>query len=337
MIRTTRRGWLAGAAATLALPALSTRSRAAEFAWRLGHTAPATFPLHIRLSEAAAEVEEKSGGRISIAVTGDSILGSAIGQLTQVRNGTLEMATAAGQILHTAQAMAAMPMTGFAWPGHEPLWKAMDGDLGRVIRDLLLERSNLVTLTTVWDFGFRVVTTGEKPIRVASDLKGLRLRTPVEPEFVALFQALQANPIAMPLGETFRALSQQQIDGQEGLLALVVAAGFQAAQRHCALTNHVWDGQWVCANQNAWRRLPDALKVIVSDAFNAAGLRQRTDHAAGDIAARETLTKGGMLINPVDPASFRAALRSAGYYRDLKRKFGDRYWDVLEQYTGRLT
>lgn len=336
MIRTTRRGWLAGAAATLALPALSTRARAADFTWRLGHTAPATFPLHIRLTEAAAEVEEKSGGRITIAVNGDSMLGSAIGQLTQVKNGGLEMVTTAGQILHTAQAMAAMPMTGFAWLGHEPLWKAMDGNLGRVIRDLLLERSSLVTLTTVWDFGFRVVTTGEKPVRVAADLKGLRLRTPVEPEFVTLFQALKANPIAMPLGETFRALNQRQIDGQEGLLALVVAAGFQAAQRHCAVTNHVWDGQWVCVNQNAWRRLPDSLKVIVSDAFNAAGLRQRADHATADAATREILTKGGMRINTVDPASFRAELRAAGYYRDLKRKFGERYWDVLEQHTGRL-
>lgn len=336
MTRTTRRGWLAGAAATLALPTLSTRARAADFAWRLGHTAPATFPLHIRLTEAAAEVEEKSGGRISIAVTGNSMLGSAIGQLTQVKSGGLEMAMTAGQILHTAQAMVAMPMTGFAWPGHEPLWKAMDGDLGRVIRELLLERSSLVTLTTVWDFGFRVVTTGETPIRVAADLKGLRLRTPVEPELVTLFQALKAKPIAMPLGETFRALSQRQIDGQEGLLALVVAAGFQAAQRHCAVTNHVWDGQWVCVNQHAWRRLPDALKVVVSDAFNAAGLRQRADHATADVASREVLTKGGMLINTVDPASFRAELRAAGYYRDLKRRFGERYWDALEQYTGRL-
>lgn len=336
MIRTTRRGWLAGAAPALALPARPRPARAADFTWRLGHTAPASFPLHIRLAEAAAEVESKSGGRMAITISGDGTLGSAIGQLTQVRNGTLEMATVAGQILHTAQAMAALPMAGFAWSGHEPLWKAMDGDLGRVIGELLLQRASLVTLTTVWDFGFRVVTTGDKPIRVPGDLKGLRVRTPVEPEFVNLFQALKANPIAMPLSETYRALSQRLIDGQEGLLALVVAAGFEAAQRHCAVTNHVWDGQWVCVNPNAWRRLPDGLKTIVSDAFNAAGLRQRADHVTADAGAREMLTKGGMQFTTVDPAGFRAALREAGYYRELKRKFGDRYWDVLEQYAGRL-
>ena len=44
-----------------------------------------------------------------------------------------------------------------------------------------------------------------------------------------------------------------------------------------------------------------------------------------------------MVFNTVDPASFRAVLREAGYYRELKRRFGDRYWDVLEQYSGRLT
>ena len=337
MIRTTRRAGLTGAASTLALPAIVTRARAADFAWRLGHTAPASFPLHIRLTEAAAEVEEKSGGRMSITVTGDSGLGSGVGQLAQVRNGTLEMTPTPGQILYTVQAMSALPMTGFAWTGREALWKAIDGDLGRVIRELQLQRANLITLNTVWDFGFRIVTTGEKPVRVAADLNGLRVRTPVEPEFVALFQALKANPIAMPLNETFRALTQGQVDGQEGLLALVLAAGFQAAQRYCAMTNHVWDGQWICVGMNAWRRLPDGLKTIVSDAFNAAGLRQRADHIAGDTAAREALTQSGMVFNTVDPASFRAVLRETGYYRELKRRFGDRYWDVLEQYSGRLT
>ncbi len=340
MSPTLRRRRLLGAATTLGAaltaPWLIRPSRAAEFSWRIGHTAPASFPLHQRLVEAAAEVDEKSGGRMSITVHADGQLGSAIGLLTQLRNGGLEMGPVAGQMLHTAQAVAALPMTGFAWSGFDPLWRALDGDLGRVIRDLLQERAGLVTLNTVWDFGFRIVTTGDKPIKTAADLVGLRLRTPVEPEFVTLFQALKASPIAMPLSETFRALGQRQIDGQEGLLALVVAAGFQSAQRFCAVTNHVWDGQWLCINQNAWRRLPDPLKTIVVTTFNAAALRQRADHVTADTNSRAMLTQGGMTINTPDPASFRAALREAGYYRDLRKKFGDRHWDVLEQFTGRL-
>ena len=338
MARITRRNWVSGAAVTAALatPALIRPARAADFTWRAGHTAPVSFPVHRRLLEAAKEIEDKSAGRMTMSVQGDGQLGSAMGQLTQVRNGGLDLAPVTGQVLSNAQGMAALPMTGFAWSGYDTVWKAIDGDLGRLVRDLARDRSGLLVMDTVWDFGFRVITTGSKPVKTAPDLQGLRLRTPVEPDFVSLFQALKASPIAMPLGDTYRALAQGQVDGQEGLLALVVAAGFQAVQRFCAITNHIWDGQWICVNPGQWRRLPDDLKAIVATALNTAGERQRKDHAEADAASRESLKTANVTINAIDQASFRAALREAGYYRDLRRKLGSSNWDILEKYTGRL-
>lgn len=336
MIRMTRRRWVMAANAALTSPGIIRRARAAEFSWRMGHTAPNSFPLHRRLMEAAAEVAEKSGGRMEITVSSAGQSGNPIGQLAQVRGGMMEMAPVAGQTLASAQAVAALPMTGFAWSGFAALWPAMDGDLGRVIRDLLQERLGLTALDTVWDFGFRVVTTAQKPIRTTADLTGLRLRTPVEPEIIALFKALNASPIAMTLSDAYRALSQRELDGQEGLLALVAAVGFDRTQSLCARTNHVWDGHYLCVNTTLWRRLPEALKAIVTDAFNAAGLRQRADHATADVNIQAALARAGMQFNSVDPASFRATLREAGYYRDLRRKFGPQNWDVLERFAGPL-
>ncbi len=332
-----RRGVLAGSALVLGAPAIIGRARANEIAWRVGHTAPASFPIHVRLTEAAAEIQEKSGGRMTLTVLGDGQAGSAMGQLNQVRNGGLEMSPITGQTLTNMLGIVALPMVGFAWPSYEAVWTAVDGDLGRMVREQGRERAGLMIMDTVWDFGFRIITTGEKPIRSAADVVGLRLRTPVEPDFVSLFQALKASPIAMPLGDTFRALAQRQVDGQEGLLALVVAAGFQTVQRCCAMTNHVWDGQWMCVNPNAWRRLPDDLKTIFATALNAAGVRQRKDHVNADAAARETLGSARVEITSPDLASFRAALREAGYYRDLRRKMGTPNWDLLERFTGKLT
>jgi tripartite ATP-independent transporter DctP family solute receptor len=331
-----RRTGLLTAAATLALPAVHRAPRAAEYAWRIGHTAPTVFPLHNRMVEAAKEVAEKTDGRITIEVVGDGQLGGGMGQLAQLRAGTLEMAPISGQVLTTVQAAIALPMTGFAWSGYPAVWQAMDGEFGRVLRELLIQRSALVTLDTVWDFGFRILTTGDKAVTTPDDLRGLRVRTPVEPEFVSLFQALQASPIAMPLPEVYRALAQRHIDGQEGLLALVPAVGLQTVQKHCILTNHMWDGHWLCVSPAAWRRLPDALKAVVATAFNAAGKRQRADHAAADGQTRTTLEAGGMTFHTIDPAPFRARLREVGFYRDLKRKFGDPLWNALEQSAGRM-
>jgi TRAP-type C4-dicarboxylate transport system substrate-binding protein len=281
-------------------------------------------------------VLEKTGGRLRIEILPDGQLGGTMGLLTQLRNGTIEMAPFTGQVLGTAQALTHLPMIGFAWGGYDRVWRAMDGEIGRLLRDLLAQRANLIALDTVWDFGFRVVTTTEKPVRNAADLRGLRLRTPVEPEFVQLFQALGAQPVAMALPDSLRALVQKRLDGQESLLALVRAADMHLVQSHCALTNHIWDGQFICVNPGAWRRLTDANRAIVATAFNTAGLRQRTDHETEAVANQLALEQEGMKFYTVDQASFRSALGQAGYYRDLKKKFGDRVWDILERYTGRL-
>lgn len=174
-----------------------------------------------------------------IEILPDGQLGGAIGLISQLRNGTLDMVPITGQLLSGVQVMTLLPMVGFAWSGYDRVWRAMDGEVGKFIRNLLAQRSNMIALDAVWDFGFRIVTTASSPVRSARDLRGLRLRTPVEAEFVQLFQALGAQPIAMPLADTFRALMQKRVDGQESLLALVPAMGLQLAQSHCTITNHV--------------------------------------------------------------------------------------------------
>ncbi len=337
MWRTTRRWFLGSAAGLLAAPAIARPAHAADVTWRLGHTAPTGFPLHKRLLEAAEQVAKQSGGRMAIQILPDSQLGSQVGLLSQVRSGALDMSALTGQVLATAQALAGLPMAGFAFADYAAVWPAMDGELGQTIRQQMQLRVGITLLDRIWDFGFRVVSTADKPIHAPADLQGLRIRTPVEPELVTLFQALQAKPIATSLAEVYPALARRQLDGQEGLLALIPAARFQDVQKYCALTNHLWDGQWITVSANAWRSLPESLKTIVGTAFGDAALKQRADTAESTAKIQAALTEGGMKFNSVDPAGFRAALKQASYYRDLRKRLGDRYWDVLEKYSGALS
>jgi len=332
----TRRGALSAGAGALAMPALPKYARAAEFVWRLGHTAPASFPLHIRLLEAAATIARESGGRIELNVVGDSQLGNQMGLLGQVRSGALEMTPVTGQALSSAIAIAALPLTGFAFTGYDALWPAMDGALGKLVRDQIASRVGMVAMERCLDFGFRQITSSAKPVRVAADLEGQRIRIAGETDLVMLFRAFKAVPLSLPLGSLVQALRERIVDAQEGPLPLIVAARLFEAQSDCALTNHVWDGQWLCMNANTWNRLPDRFKPIVADALNAAALAQREDSAQMEFAMVDFLSAQGMIVATIDQLSFRDRLRSAGYYKELRARFGEEPWAVLEKFTGRL-
>ncbi len=41
-----------------------------------------------------------------------------------------------------------------------------------------------------------------------------------------------------------------------------------------------------------------------------------------------------MVINEPEPASFREALRKAGFYAEWKKKYGDEAWAILEKAVG---
>jgi TRAP-type C4-dicarboxylate transport system substrate-binding protein len=302
-----RRAVLA-AAAGLAAPFLPRFANAAEVTWRIGHSAPTDFALHLRLQEAATAIADRSGGQMDVKIYPNSQLGSPVGLLAQ------------------------LPTSGFAFAGYAELWPAIDGGIGGFLRAQFHERIGVVAMERCWDFGFRQITTSFKPVHTARDLDGLRLRTPPEADFIALFQALKALPIAMPLGALNRALSTHAVDGQESVLQLVTAAGLLNVQSVCALTNHVWDGQWLCVSGKSWSKLPAKLQDVVAAALNESALWQRQDTEAADIAIRRRLEAGGMTFNTVDPKDFRTVLQQSGYYAAWRARMGDDAWAILEKY-----
>lgn len=73
--------------------------------------------------------------------------------------------------------------------------------------------------------GFRVISSNKK-LEKFDDLKGLRLRVPLNSLFVDWAKAMNINPQSMPLSEVFTALEQKVIDGQENPYMLIKDSGY---------------------------------------------------------------------------------------------------------------
>jgi tripartite ATP-independent transporter DctP family solute receptor len=92
---------------------------------------------------------------------------------------------------------------------------------------------------TIQDVGYRQLTTGPKyPVRKLNDAKGIKIRTPQNPLMVATFKALGLEPTAVAFSETFNALQQGVVDGQEGCFNNVVSLKFYEAQKYATEINY---------------------------------------------------------------------------------------------------
>jgi tripartite ATP-independent transporter DctP family solute receptor len=322
------------AGGVLAAPLISRFAHAAEVTWRIGHVAPVSTPLHQRLLEAADAISKRSDGKMELQVVGEGKLGIQSGLLAQVRGGGLQMTVASCTQLAPSAGLCSFPSVGFLFPGYASLWPAIDGDLGKIIRAQIQSQLNLQVPEKIWDFGFRQITTGTHPIQTAADLAGLKIRTQIDSDEMDMFRALAAIPVVITLPYLRLALDHQQIDGQEGMLAIVQYARLNEVQKYCAMTNHIWDGLWICINPTAWKNLPDRLQNVVANTLNGSAQHQRDDSAKMQDAIRTALTASGMKFTDVDSGSFRETLRHAGYYAGVRKKIGDAAWDVVQKTTG---
>ncbi|WP_457108463.1 TRAP transporter substrate-binding protein [Methylobacterium sp. P5_C11] len=334
--RLSRRSLLVGAAALPAFGILTRRGQAAEFTYKLATGQDPTHPVNIRAQEALDRIREATNGRLEIKLFPANQLGSDTDLLAQVRNGSVEFFNLATSILATFVPAASLPNTGFAFKDYDAVWSAMDGGLGTYVRSEIA-KTPILTVSKVWDNGFRQITSSTREIRTPEDLKGFKIRVPPAPMLTSLFKAFDAGAAPINFNELYSSLQTKVVEGQENPLAITATTRLYEVQKSCSMTGHVWDGYWILGNKRAWQKLPEDLRTVVSRELDRSANDQRADVAKLSVSLRDSLTAKGITFIDVDRARFREALGRTSFYRDWKAKYGDAAWSHLEDVSGKLT
>jgi tripartite ATP-independent transporter DctP family solute receptor len=331
-----RRNLLMAAAAVPLSGILTRRASAAEFNYKLATGQDPTHPVNARAQEAIDRIREATGGQLEIKLFPANQLGSDTELLSQVRSGAVEFFNQSSSILATLVPSAGIVNTGFAFANYDAVWQAMDGGLGTFIR-AQIAKTPVLTVSRVWDNGFRHITSSGHEIRMPDDLKGFKIRVPPAPILTSLFKALGAGPAPINFNEVYSALQTKVVDGQENPLPIIATTRLYEVQTSCSLTGHVWDGYWILGNKRAFERLPKNVQDIVTQEFDRSAVQQRADIAKLSESLRADLSAKGIKFIDVDRTAFRQAVSRTSFYSDWRSKFGDEAWAQLEKYAGQLS
>jgi len=319
------------AGTTLAAPYVM--AKAAPLKLKFGNDLPDSHSVNVRLREAIAAIGTETDGALEIALFPNNQLGSDPDMMSQLRSGALELATMPGTVLSTIIPSTALTGVGFAFTSYDKVWSAMDGAVGDYIRGNIA-KANLVPFTSVWDNGFRQITSSTRPIKDPGDLAGFKIRVPLVPLWVSMFSAFGAAPVSIPLAEAYSALQTKIADGQENPLALIYTAKFFEVQKYCSLTNHAWDGFWLLASGRVWKGVPDEYKQVMEKHFNAAAVKQRADIVKANQNLQADLEAKGLVFNTTNADAFQQTLARTSFYKDARTKFGDEAWNLLQKFAG---
>jgi len=207
----TRRGFVAAATATLAMPAIG---RAQGKTLKLSHYLPPQHQINTELNRWADEIRELSGGAVEIQVFPAGQMGKPPEQYDIARRGIADLS-----FVFTALNPGRFPLIDafslpflFADDEGNPLSSADASWIATSLKDKTAEEFRSVDLL------YAVVSTSagwfmrDKLIEKPSDLAGLRIR-PTNPATAAQLKAVDASPATIPPTELADALSKGVVDG----------------------------------------------------------------------------------------------------------------------------
>ena len=329
-----RRCVMAGAAA---LPLVSIgKGLAADLSFRFATNMVPEHPMNVRGQQACDRINAGTNGAVQIKLFPNSQIGPDGLVLDQLVKGGVEFFLMAGFVMSSVVPKASINGIGYSFKDYGQVWSAMDGKLGAFIRAEMAGRG-LIAMDRIWNAGFRQTTNSLRPIRTPADLKGMTVRVPVSPLWTSMFQALGATTTSLDFSKVYTALETQQVDAQENALAVVQASKFYEVQKFCTLTNHIWDGKWVVANERMWKALVPRHREIIAAEFNRAATDERADLNRMNPELRGDLAETGLLINNVDTGEFQRTLHTAGFYAQQRQLYGETAWNLLQDHVGALT
>ena len=140
------------------------------------------------------------------------------------------------------------------------------------------------TIAIAWHSqGFRFITNSKQPVAKLADLAPVKIRTPNNPIMIGVYRAWGTDPVPMAMDETFNALQQKVVDGQDNPLGSIATNRFYEVQKYITEIHYkVWIGP-IVVNAAWFKKQPaDVQKAILE------GGRLATENNRKMIAEMET-------------------------------------------------
>ncbi|WP_229740730.1 TRAP transporter substrate-binding protein [Ornithinibacillus halotolerans] len=218
------------------------------------HFFPPTHFMEEEVKSFAAELEEKTEGRIKITTYPGASLAAPDEQFDAAATGSVDFALSVhgytpGEFPLTS-VMELPFMAKNAVSGSENLWKLMNE-----FEEFDAEYEGTVPLWLYTTDPGQLYTV-DKPVKSIEDLKGMKIRSP-SPETSEWLEALGATPVSMPMNENFEALERGVVDGTIAPWEAVKTWGLDEVINYATVGNFYSTTMFVVMNEDAFDSLSE--------------------------------------------------------------------------------
>lgn len=274
--------------------------------FKLPHNLNEQHTVHIALTKFAAEVYEKTEGRVKIEIYPNAQLGSETEILEQLMAGIIPLTKVSAPALATYDEGYHAFGLPYIFDDTEHYYRVMDSD---IMREFFMstEEDKFIGLT-YFTSGSRSFYTKDTAIRTPEDLKGLKVRVQDMKSQTDMLKELGGTPVAMSYGEVFTALQTGVIDGTENNVTALTTGKHGEICKVYSFDEHTMIPDMVAMSSKAWEMLtPEDQQIFLDAATNATNFHKEEWDAAVEQSIAEATEMGVEFVYDVDKEAFREA------------------------------
>jgi tripartite ATP-independent transporter DctP family solute receptor len=306
------------AAAALSLPALPASAQT-KLKW--AHVYETSEPFHTQSVWAAQEIAKRTNNRYQI----DVFPASQLGKESDINQG-LSLGTVDIIISGPSFAARSYPPVGvgyypYAFRDASHLMAFAKSDVFKELSGGYSEKTGHQMLALTY-YGVRHTTTN-KPFKNCAEMKGLKIRVPDAPAYLATPRSCGANTTPIAFAEVYLALQNGTVDAQENPLTTIEAKKFYEVQKNIVLTGHIVDHLVTIVSKQTWSKLSDEDKKIFGAVAQEAAGRATAEIQAKEKELIDTFKQKGLTIIEVNKDEFRDAVMKNVTFESLGYRKAD--------------
>ncbi len=269
-----------------------------------------------------ALMQESTGGKVKVAVyAGEQLTnGDQVAGIQSLMDGnTIQVSLHSNLIYANFDPRFNVVSLPYIFSNYDDVDKVMAGEGGNNLKNVLSEYG--LKCEGIAENGFRQITNSKKPITNVSDLSDIKMRICSNDLCAEVYKEWGCDASVMNWAETYTALQQGTVDGEENPETAIASASVQDVQDYISLWNAYYDCLFFCINQGAYDKFSDAQKAVIdANAAKAVEYQKTINRENVDALVKEWKENGAMEVTPldaIDSDSFKnAASGAAAWYTE---------------------
>lgn len=265
--------------------------------FRSAEVHPPDYPTTQAVQYMGKVLAEQTKGRLGVKVYASGSLGTEKDAIEMLRLGGLDMTRINSAPLNSVVPETIVTGLPFVFRSTEHMRKVLDGPIGDEIL-ASMESQGLVGLA-FYDSGSRSFYTVKKPIKSLADMKGMKIRVQQSDLFVAMIEAMGANPTPMPYGEVYTALKTGIVDGAENNWPSYESSRhFEAAKYYCQ-SEHSMAPEVLVFSKKVWDTLSKEDQALIRKAAKDSVAQMRKLWDEREVKSRKAVEAAGTTVVPI--------------------------------------